>query len=309
MSSVPDLRVCLDQGRYRLIKGAHETVEEANRYLEALRVRGLSPRTIRAYAYDLLVFYRWLEERGHDVSRLNQTTLLDFVAAQRDRGAHPHSINRRLVTCRQLYQFLMDVPLPTASGTSLPAPYYRGPGLDRTLGLHRIKKGNSRVLRVSTPHQVVEPLTVEQVRIFLRTLRRYRDLSIVYLMLLCGLRSREVMNLWVKDVSFEDRRIRVRGKGNKERMLPLPDILLASLSDYLQWERPSELPSPAMFVVLQGRRRGAPMTLAGLRTLFRWRRRNPVIDHANPHRFRHTFGADMARSGIDISILKDKSFE
>ena len=71
------------------------------------------------------------------------------------------------------------------------------------------------MMRVKEARTIVEPLTVDQVNELLHSLRRYRDLAIAYLMLLCGLRSQEVLNLRVSDI--EDRCLRVRGKGGKER--------------------------------------------------------------------------------------------
>jgi integrase len=152
----------------------------------------------------------------------------------------------------------------------------------------------------------MEPLTREQVVAFLRSLRRYRDLAIVYLMLFCGLRSLEVLRLRTADVNVFDRRLRVHGKGNRERMLPLSAELLQALNDYMRLERPSNTVDDSLFVVLQGRRRGHPMTAAGLRSLFRYRRRrySETLANANAHRFRHTFGADMARSGVRLPVLQ-----
>ena len=124
-------------------------------------------------------------------------------------------------------------------------------------------------------------------------------------MLLCGLRSQEVLNLRLEDVGFADVGLRVRGKGDKERVLPMPSILSDSLDGYLRLERPSHCNVAQMFVVLQGKRRGQPMSAAGLRSLFRHRRRClPILANANAHRMRHTFGADMARCGVRLPVLQ-----
>jgi len=150
----------------------------------------------------------------------------------------------------------------------------------------------------------VEPLSKTEVLQFLRSLRRYRDLAIVYLMLLCGLRSAEVLQLKTSDVLVEDEQLRIRGKGQRDRVLPLPQVVARSIADYARWERPADCTTQRLFVVLQGRQRGRSMTAAGLRSLFRQRRRDHVVARANPHRFRHTFGADMARSGVRLPILQ-----
>ncbi len=279
-------------------------VAEANEFLSALQVRGLSPRTVRAYAYDLLLLYRWMRTSGRSLQQLEARDLLEFIAAQRQVGAEPRSINRRLSTTRLLYRFWMSRELGVGSRVSFPGPHYKGPGRDHYLGIHKLTRRGVRKLRVNEPRKLVEPLTPEQVRAFLRSVTRYRDLSIVHFMLLCGLRSREVLELRLGDVVFSDSRVRVPGKGDRDRALPLPEVLAHTLQQYQQLERPRQCVEPRLFVVLQGKHRGRPMTASGLRSLFRHRRRCTVLAMANAHRFRHTFGADMARAGVRLPILQ-----
>ncbi len=289
---------------YILVDEPRGPVAEANNYLSALCARGLSPNTIRAYAFDLAALYRWLLVSGKALEQLQHADLLDFVREQRRRGAAPRTINRRLTTCQMLYRFWTDKDLPVGRRASLPAPHYRGPGKDRKLGLHQLPRRRRVKLRVKEPRTLVEPLLREQVGVVLRSFRRYRDLALVQLMLLCGLRSAEVLALMLSDVSFEESRVWVHGKGGKERVLPLPQTLMQTLHGYLRLERPRSCCCPDLFVVLQGQRRGKPMTRAGLRSLFRHRRLDPAIANANPHRFRHTFGADMARAGVRLAVLQ-----
>ncbi len=291
---------------FRLVDGHDPALlRSANNFLDALAARGLSKETIRAYAYDLIPLARWLDTSERRLADLEPADLVDFIRSQRETGAHPRSINRRLITCRLLYRFVVGDELEGSQGVSCPGGHYKGPGRGY-LGLHARHKRRHLVVQVKVPQTVVEPLTREQVVAFLRSLRRYRDLAIVYLMLFCGLRSREVLRLRTSDVDVFDRRLRVQGKGNRERMLPLPDVLIQVLADYIRLERPSDAPSGPLFVVLQGERRGHPMTVAGLRSLFRYRRArfSRTLANANAHRFRHTFGADMARSGVRLPVLQ-----
>lgn len=291
-------------GQYRLLDANRRSIAAANRFLVSVAVRGLSRATVRAYGFDLVVLYRWLERSRQSLRGLSGEKLLDYVGAQRLAGAQPRSINRRLTTARLLYRFCVGRELEAGRAAVGPAPYYRGRGKDRHLGLHQLTRRRQLNLRVKVPRRVVEPLTSAEVRRFLRTLRRYRDLAIVHLMLLCGLRSAEVLQLQTGDVLVEDEQLRVRGKGERERVLPLHQVVARSIADYVRWERPVDCTALRLFVVLQGRQRGAPMTAAGLRSLFRQRRRDHAIARANPHRFRHTFGADMARSGVRLPILQ-----
>jgi integrase/recombinase XerD len=280
-------------------------VDQANRFLRALRLRGLSPHTIRAYAYDLVAIYRWLKPPSKGVVKLCQSDLVGFIAEQRQSGLSARTINRRLTVCRLLYRFLTDRDMDRGRGLSTPAGHYRGPGRDKNLGLYSMPRRQRLALQVKVPRTVVEPLQVEQIKTVLGTVRRYRDLAIIYLMLLCGLRSNEVLTLRLTDLCFEDNRVRIRGKGNKERVLPLPQALVQLLGHYLRLERPGQCSGDKLFVVLQGKRRGQPMTTCGLRSLLRHRRRcRPGIGNANAHRFRHTFGTDMARAGVRLPVLQ-----
>ena len=279
-------------------------LSQANAFLQALHQRGLSRHTSRAYAYDLAVFYRWLIATERVVEQLTVADLLDFIAAQRGRGSDPRSINRRLTTARLLYRFCVGHELAASQRVSLPAPHYKRPARDHHLGLNRLHRRGLLRLRVRESRKIVEPLVPRQVRSFLRSLRRYRDLAIAHLMLLCGLRSAEVLALTLDDVVFDDGRIRVRGKGLRQRVLPLPGVLAELIRRYVGLERPKRGPSQQLFLILQGKRRGQPMTAAGLRSLFRHRRRRPTLRIANAHRFRHTFGADMARAGVRLPVLQ-----
>jgi site-specific recombinase XerD len=298
------VRVTTESGDHYALVDDDGPIAEANEFLSALWIRGLSPRTVRAYAYDLLLLYRWMHTTSRRLRELEARDLLEFIAAQRQAGAEPRSINRRLSTSRLLYRFWMDRELGTGPRVSLPGPHYKGPGRDHYLGIHKLSRRGVRKLRVSEPRKLVEPLTPEQVRTFLRSVTRYRDLSIVHFMLLCGLRSREILELKVGDIIFSDSRVRVRGKGDRDRALPLPEVLAHALRQYQQLERSRKCTEQRLFVVLQGKHRGLPMTVSGLRSLFRHRRRRTVLALANAHRFRHTFGADMARAGVRLPILQ-----
>jgi len=152
------------------------------------------------------------------------------------------------------------------------------------------------------PRRVVIPLSAEEVSQFWQSFRTYRDLSLIALMLFDGLRSREAMEVQLEDLNLSQAQIRIRGKGNKERVLPLPHETIQALKRYIHLERPLTN-SPYLFVSLKGPHRGQPVTAAGLRSLFRHHRRQTNVGNANPHRFRHTFGADMVRAGVSLPAL------
>jgi integrase/recombinase XerC len=121
---------------------------------------------------------------------------------------------------------------------------------------------------------------------------------------MCGLRSCEVLNLVIDGVDFVNSQIKILGKGNKERVVPFPKQLRIVIQKYLQYERPMNCNHQKVFVALQGKRRSEPMTKEGLRNFFRYRRAKSGVHDAKPHRWRHTFGTEMARAGVSYESLQ-----
>ncbi len=305
----PSANLCVGpsaSGQHFEIRGADSpAVAKANTFLAAIAARGLAATTLRAYAFDLIIVLRWLAETDRVFDELQQADLLAFIRDEQARGNQAHSINRRLTTLEAFFLFVAGRELPRGKGVSVATSNYRGRGYDRHTGAHRIGPAPRRAIRVKTPKKLIEPLRVDQVQAFLKTLDRYRDLALVYLMLFCGLRSHEVLGLRIDDIDADDQSILINGKGNKQRAVPLAPIACTTLAGYLRCERPRHCLTDRVFVILRGSRRGSPMTLAGLRSLFRNRRQKLArLHNANPHRFRHTYGTDMARAGIGLPVLQ-----
>lgn len=181
-------------------------------FLDRLLLRGLSLHTVEAYAYDLVLMKRWLATTRVELTEMNSGHLHEFLAWERGRDSSPKSINRRLHTLRLFFHHVTQRELP---GATVPRRGVRLAHRDRELGLQRIHGASSQRLRVKEPRRLVEPLTVEQVNELLGCLRRYRDLAIAYLMLLCGLRTQEVLNLRLTDIDLE--RDSVARKGTLRR--------------------------------------------------------------------------------------------
>ena len=229
-----------------------------NRFLDREWVRRLAETTLRSYAMDLLHFLRWWAGLNHtdaiSEGALSATVLLDYLRFQA--GHHPQpaaaTINRRVgVVERALRNEFPDAASPFAPGFH---HFYwrRSP-----LGYGRPRPTLSR-LRVNEPKRIVMPLSVDEVARFWSSFRTSRDLAIVGLMLLQGLRSKEVIALNSEDVLLSESQMRVRGKGNKARILPLASDTVLLLDHYLRLERPEEC-GPALFVSLKGPARGARM--------------------------------------------------
>jgi integrase/recombinase XerD len=273
-----------------------------NRYLDREHVRRLADKSLYSYAHSLLHFVRWWESVHHtgDISQqdLAESTLLDYLRFQSSLERRPSAstINDRVATAdRAIRNQFPNAPCQVAHGFHQPFLHRR------PMGLGRPRFELSR-LRIKEPRLNIVPLSVDEVARFWSSFRNARDLAIVGLMLLHGLRSVEVMALNRDDVLFSEAQIRVRGKGTKMRLLPLAPETTQLLDHYLRVERPDPC-SAALFVVLKGPARGQRITPAGLRSLFRHHRRTTGVQLANPHRFRHTFASDMVRAGISLPAL------
>lgn len=286
---------------YRLLDEQDQELAWANAFLDAQRVRQLSPRSLRAYAYDLLHFARWwLAKPEQSLEEITESILLDYVRSQLDQQLQPApaTVNRRLTALHCLYRFHYGRDIAPGQ-THFQRTYMRR----SPLGYGRPRRAVASGLRLRQPQRIVTPLAADEVAKFWDSFHTFRDLALVGLMLLDGLRSCEALALQLADLELTGSQMRVRGKGNRQRILPLPEDLRDVLEKYLLLERPVTN-SSALFVCLKGPRRGQPLTAAGLRTLFRHHRRATQIPHAHPHRFRHTFGADMVRDGISLPALQ-----
>lgn len=290
---------------YRLVDGQDREIIPVNEFLDATAIRGLSLQTLRTYAYSLLSIWKWMNINAHSIEDMTEIHLVDYIrhlrkSAGTKKPPAPRSLNLRLVVMRSLYHFHTAHELPKAPKTpqeplALMAETYR-------MGISRQGHWRRPALRVKVPYRLIIPLSRREVFLFFESLRTWRDLSIVSLMLFCGLRSREVLSLTFKDFSLIKEDLRVYGKGNKDRVLPLAPYAKNTISSYLHRERP-KTNHEVLFVNLKGKSRGRPMTPQGLREIFRYHRKKSGIEKGNPHRFRHTFAADMVRVGVTLPVL------
>ena len=286
---------------YRLLDAGGQEILWANAFLDAQRIRQLSPRSLRTYAFDLLHFARWsLAAPPRPLAELTQSVLQDYVRHQVDQPTPPsaQTINRRLIVVERLYRFHCGQQIPAGQ-----VHFQRCYTQRSALGYGRPRRVITRSLRLKQQRRLVQPLTAEQVSQFWSSFRTFRDLAIVALMLLDGLRSCEILTLQMADFHPSDAHLHVVGKGGRPRLLPLPHEIVPVLEKYLLLERPATS-CQSLFVCLKGAHRGLPLTAAGLRSLFRHHRVCSRISLANPHRFRHTFGADMVRAGISLPALQ-----
>lgn len=313
------LSVVKSDGGWRL-EGDWADAAEVNRFLTHLEARNFAVATVRAYAYDTLNFARFCVDRGVGLGGVSATEIFDWVdwqsAAGRPRsgnvvklarfaGAAPATVNRRVAAVRALFEH--QVVLGVRADNPVPAPR-RGQGLRPKargmlghLGPGRPRQGGRLVRQ---PQRLPEALDPDDVAAFLADLNTHRDRAIALVMLLGGLRAGEVRRLRLADVDQGRRTVRVVGKGNRERTVPVDQAFFAELAAYLRKERPAGLTTPECFVVLRGPTADAAMTEAGLRSIFRHHRQTSGATRVRPHRLRHTYGTELAAAGIDLLVLR-----
>lgn len=316
------LRLEQRDGGWRLAGPHAAEFGAVDEYLGYLSDRNYSPRTVRAYGFDLLAFCRWLSDVGLTVDAVTTEALLDYLRACRtarlpgrpgnvvslrgDRldGFAATTINHRLAAISGLFGFrCMREP-----GLANPVPRGREARhvtAEERAGLlgHLARPKRRSQLRLREPRRLPRALDRRETAQLLANLRSWRDRAIAGLMLFCGLRAGEVLALDVADVDVGGRWLRVTGKGGRERRVPLDVEVGGVVQTYLLVERP-ETASRRLFVVAKGPHRGQPLTPAGLRTIFRYHRVKAGVPAGHPHALRHTFGTAMAEAGVDLAVMQ-----
>src|SRR3954464_9019859 len=253
--------------------------------------RGLSRNTLEAYRTDLQQFGVWLDAHGHWALEVTHTQLTEFIGqlgtGERGKGkaVAPATVQRKVACLRSFYRHLRREEIlehdPTAE---LRAP--------RTA--HKLPQVLSRaeIKRLLEAPRGTEP-------------RSLRDRALLELMYACGLRASEAIGLEVSDVDLEDGVLRARGKGSKERVVPIGQSALAALRIYLQRGRPELVkrrPESRLFVNF----RGGQLTRQGLYKIVRRHAQGAGLeDRMSPHTLRHTFATHLLAGGCDLRSVQE----
>ena len=322
MGEASELRVVGREGGWALTGAGVEGFGLVNDYLGYLADRRYSPRTVRAYAFDLLAFARWLLVEDVALDEVSTDVLLRYLAAcrqavlpgqvenvfsirdGRSTGYAPATVNRRLAAISGLFGFraLRDPeagnPVPRGKEARRAASGERAGELG-----HLAKPRPRSLLRLRQPRRLPRGLDRAEITALLASFRSWRDRAMAGLMLFSGLRSTEVLSLEVADVDVGAGWVRVVGKGGKERRVPVDREVAGMVQTYLLAERP-ETDTRALFVAGKGPTRGQPLTPAGLRSVFRYHRAKAGVPAGHPHALRHSFGAALAEAGVDLAVIQ-----
>jgi integrase/recombinase XerC len=312
------MRVERVEGSHRIVEGRSVDESTANAYLAHLEIRAFAALTVRAYAFHLLSFLRFCESNQLTLASVSAMDVFDFldwlstpkrsgnvVALRANRGVATSTMNQRIAAVRGLFEFAViagvrsDCPVPSARRSS-------GARAKRRGLLGQVSSGRTRTggRLVREPARLPESLDAAEVGEFFGDLLTYRDRAIVLAMLLGGLRAGEVRSLRLADIDVGLRQVRVVGKGNRERVVPIHRGFFVEVTNYLRHERPTGCTAEECFVVLRGPTAGRALTEAGMRKVFRVHRARTGSMRVRPHRLRHTYGTDLAAAGMDLLVLR-----
>lgn len=251
--------------------------------------RGLSPNTLSAYRSDLDGFGRFLAESGTDPLGAEPGDLAAWSAwlaePKEDRVPAPSTLHRKAASVRSFYRYLRREGLVDDDPTTGIAPQRRRKTLPAVL-------------------------TVEQVESLLAapsgaTPQAYRDRAILEVMYACGLRVSEVVGLEMADVDTEEGTLRARGKGNRDRIIPVGRDAIRAIESYRTAGRPGlvgDRHEAALFLNYRGR----PLTRQGLHKIIQGHAATAGLDEAmTPHTLRHSFATHLLAGGCDLRAVQE----
>ncbi len=254
---------------------------------------GLSENTLSAYRNDLAGFSLWLKEKAQLLSTVNTSIIQDYLAFNYDIQQKRRSVARLLSTLRRFYLYLLRENQISEDPTRL----LESPKGEHSLPLSLNEKQIDDLLAAP---DIADDLGL-------------RDRAMLEVLYATGLRVSELINLQTSQVSLQQGVVRVVGKGNKERLVPVGEIALDWLMQYYQKSRPQLLLKTTMqkknlsqcseiFVT----RRGRAMTRQAFWYMVK---RYALIagiaaDHLSPHTLRHAFATHLLNNGADLRVVQ-----
>jgi integrase/recombinase XerC len=253
-------------------------------YLASLRnERQLSPHTASNYGRDLASLLDYCQSQGiTDWNQVDSQHMRMFAAREHRRGLGPRSIQRRLSACRGLFRHLLrEGALKREPTGDVQAP--------------KARKRLPTPLDADSMARLLEFRSDDSLGV--------RDKAIMELFYSSGLRLSELLGLNLHDLDLRDRTVRVVGKGNKARIVPVGKHAIEALQRWLR-ERATiaAVDELAVFVGVNGGRLGPRIVQ---RRIARWARLQGLPEHVHPHMFRHSFASHLLESSQDLRAVQE----
>ncbi|HJN53106.1 MAG: site-specific tyrosine recombinase XerD [Pseudomonadales bacterium] len=247
--------------------------------------KGLSDNTLSSYRRDLQIFTRWLTPRNKALLAASRQDILQYLSYRLGQGIKARSTARLLATLRGLYRYLLRENRIEE---------------DPTLRVENPKLGRS--LPDALTEQDVEKLLEAP---DVSTAIGCRDRTMLELLYACGLRVSELVTLSVSNVNLRQGVIRIIGKGNKERLVPMGDEAIGWITRFIREARSGLLTKSLSAEVLFPSNRGAQMTRQAFWYRIKQHARKAAIERKiSPHTLRHAFATHLLNHGADLRVVQ-----
>ena len=256
-------------------------------FLDSLSIeKGLSKNTTVSYGRDLRQYLAFLKKRGiASPESITRKEIMDFLLSERDRELSPVSVARELVAIRVFHRFLV------AEGTA-------AEDVTESLEAPKLWKHLPEVLSKQEVESLLRAPNA-------RKPQGARDQAALEFMYATGSRASEVSTVKVGSVSFESGYVRIRGKGEKERLVPLGSMAQKSLKRYLESTRPKWLKGKsedALFLTRQGKKMSRQSVWAILK---KYAKLAGLRKEVYPHILRHSFATHLLEGGADLRVVQE----
>ena len=264
---------------------AHEADPSIKRFLDAVWMeRGLSQNTLAAYRADLTALSRWLAEREVGIVDTARDELLAFIAWRVEAGARPRSTARQLSSFRRFFRFLLREGVVKDDPTAQIAMPKIGRSLPKSLT-------EEEVIALLGAPAVGDPLG-------------HRDRTMLEVLYATGLRVSELVNLKYQQVNLNQGVIRVVGKGNRERLIPLGEESVRWLAEFVRGPR-VEILLERQTEYLFPTRRGDRMTRQAFwHIIKRYAKKAAIQKDLSPPTLRHAFATHLLNHGADLRVVQ-----
>ena len=255
-------------------------------FLTMLRVeRNVSNHTMDAYKRDINQYLMYLGDLDiKSLSDVKSTHIRDYIRVLSDGGMAPASISRIISSIRTYYRFLSSENILDEN----PVLLINNPKL---------------------PKKLPDVLSEKEISLIINAIQEssqfyQRDKAIIELLYSCGIRVTELCNLEMSNLFIDEDLIRVMGKGNKERLLPLGVRSKKYLDDYIKHSRNSHIKkSGSSFVFVS--RNGNQLTRAMINIILnKWTQVSGLKKSVSPHKLRHSFATHLLEGGADLRFVQ-----
>lgn len=255
-------------------------------FLKYLRYeKRYSEHTLIAYQNDLTQFQAYLEE-VFEISNLQEAKhshLRSWVVSLIDQQVSPKSVNRKIATLKSFYKFLLVRDIIEANPASRLKPL-------------RSEKKLPTFVRENDMVSMLDHVVFED------SFSGYRDRLIMELLYGTGMRLSELSGLKDLDINTFQGTVKVLGKRNKERIIPLSDFIVKTIKDYQQF-RNREVGKCEYLIVTDSGEKLYPMLV--YRTVKKYLNQFTTISKKSPHVLRHTFATHLLNKGAELNAVKD----